>query len=116
MGHVRLHLGDVLVGQFLDFLDKQNLRLPERAQHLYSQFGTRPDFSYTGENPAFVYVDGPPHDFPERQPRDASQTATLKAGGITVLRFHHAADWESIVAQYPSIFGRPGTGGDGGGG
>jgi ATP-dependent helicase YprA (DUF1998 family) len=97
--------------QFLDFLDQHNLRLPERAQYLYPQFGSRPDFSYTGENPAFVYVDGPPHDFPERQPRDTAQTAALRAEGITVIRFHHAADWDSVVKQYPSVFGTPGTGG-----
>jgi very-short-patch-repair endonuclease len=95
--------------QFLDFLDLRNLRLPERAQHLYEHYGTRPDFSYTGENPAFIYVDGPPHDFPERQTRDTVQTATLRAEGITVIRFHHAVDWESVVALYPSVFGNPVT-------
>lgn len=95
--------------QFLDFLDQHNLRLPERAQHYYEQFGTRPDFSYTGENPAFIYVDGPPHDFPERQTRDTAQNAKLKAEGITVIRFHHATDWASVVAQYPSVFGKPVT-------
>jgi very-short-patch-repair endonuclease len=99
--------------QFLDFLDQHNLRLPERAQHLYERFGTRPDFSYTGENPAFIYVDGPPHDFPERQVRDTAQTATLRAEGITVIRFHHATDWQSVVAQYPSVFGKLGTAGGG---
>ena len=95
--------------QFLDFLDGHSLRLPERAQHYYEHFGTRPDFSYTGENPAFIYVDGPPHDFPERQTRDTAQNATLKAEGITVIRFHHATDWASVVAQYPSVFGNLGT-------
>jgi len=99
--------------QFLDFLDKHNLRLPEHAQHLYPQFGTRPDFDYLGDNPAFIYVDGPPHDYPERQSRDTSKTAALKREGITVIRFHHAADWESIVAQYPSVFGTHSTGGGG---
>ena len=93
--------------QFLDFLDQHNLRLPERAQHYYEQFTTRPDFSYTGENPAFIYVDGPPHDYPDRQTRDAAQTAALTAEGITVIRFHHAADWESVASRYPSVFGRP---------
>jgi hypothetical protein len=95
--------------QFLDFLDKRSLRLPERAQYLYEQFNTRPDFSYTGENPAFIYVDGPPHDYPERQKRDADQTAMLRAEGITVIRFHHATDWESIVSRYPSVFGKTTT-------
>jgi very-short-patch-repair endonuclease len=93
--------------QFLDFLETHSLRLPERAQHHYEQYGTRPDFSYTGENPAFIYVDGPPHDFPERQTRDAAQTAMLQAEGITVIRFHHAADWGSVVSRYPSVFGSP---------
>lgn len=92
--------------QFLDFLELHNLRLPERAQHLYEQFGTRPDFSYTGENPAFIYVDGPPHDFPDRQTRDTAQTVALKARGITVIRFHHTADWSSVVSRYPSVFGK----------
>jgi hypothetical protein len=91
--------------QFLDFLQQHNLRLPERAQHYYEQFNTRPDFSYIGENPAFVYVDGPPHDYPDRQNRDAAQTAALRAEGITVIRFHHAADWESVASRYPSVFG-----------
>jgi hypothetical protein len=97
--------------QFLDFLEQQGLRLPERAQHYYDQFGTRPDFSYVGENPAFIYVDGPPHDYPERQTRDATQTTALGADGITVVRFHHAADWASVVLRYPSVFGRPATSG-----
>jgi len=97
--------------QFLDFLEAHSLRLPERAQHLYEQYASRPDFSYTGENPAFIYVDGPPHDYPERQSRDTAQNATLKAEGITVIRFHHAADWASVVAQYPSVFGNLGNAG-----
>jgi ATP-dependent helicase YprA (DUF1998 family) len=92
--------------QFLDFLDSNGLRLPERAQHYYEQFGTRPDLSYTGENPAFVYVDGPPHDYPERQGRDAQQTIALNAQGITVVRFHHGEEWRSVAAKYPSVFGR----------
>jgi hypothetical protein len=70
-----------------------------------------PDFSYTGENPAFIYVDGPPHDYPDRQTRDAAQTAALTADGITVIRFHHASDWESVVSRYPSVFGRTVKGG-----
>jgi very-short-patch-repair endonuclease len=73
----------------------------------YEQFCTRPDFSYAEENPAFIYVDGPPHDFPNRQTRDTTQTAALTAEGITVIRFHHAADSESVVSRYPSGFGKP---------
>jgi hypothetical protein len=90
---------------FLDLLEENNLRLPERAQHLYVEFETRPDFSYTGDNPAFIYVDGPPHDYPHRQQRDIDQTAALNRNGITVIRFHHRQDWPSIVRQHPATFG-----------
>src|SRR5581483_9833437 len=90
---------------FLDFLDRNDLRLPERAQYFYEQLSSRPDFSYTGDNPAFIYVDGPPHDYPDRQQRDSDQTANLNGNGITVIRFHHKQDWGSIVRQHPATFG-----------
>jgi ATP-dependent helicase YprA (DUF1998 family)/very-short-patch-repair endonuclease len=93
--------------EFLDFLESHTLRLPARAQHFYESYKTRPDFSYTDENPAFVYVDGPPHDFPERQKRDKGQTAMLESQGITVIRFHHRDNWLEIIRKHPSIFGEP---------
>ncbi len=93
--------------EFLDFLEAHTLRLPARAQHFYESYKTRPDFSYTGENPAFIYVDGPPHDYPQRQERDKEQTATLQSLGLTVVRFHHRDNWLEIVRKHPSIFGEP---------
>jgi very-short-patch-repair endonuclease len=92
---------------FLDFLEAHALRLPTRAQHLYEKYKTRPDFSYTGDNPAIVYVDGPPHDYPHRQERDKEQTAALQAQGFTVVRFHHRDNWMEISSKHPSIFGEP---------
>lgn len=91
--------------EFLDFLEAHNLRLPTHGQKLYPEYGTRPDFVYGGDNPVFVYVDGPPHDYPHRQQRDTQLTTQLEQQGITVVRFHHQADWESIVRQHPSTFG-----------
>jgi ATP-dependent helicase YprA (DUF1998 family)/very-short-patch-repair endonuclease len=91
--------------RWLDFLEQHNLRLPQKAQQLYKEYETRPDFTYTGDNPVFVYVDGPPHDFPDRQERDASLNAQLASAGITVVRFHHEDDWKEIVRKHPSTFG-----------
>lgn len=91
--------------EFLDFLEAHALRLPERAQHFYKAYKTRPDFSYLGENPAFVYVDGPPHDYPDRHERDKEQTAMLLSQGLTIVRFHHRDNWLEIVRKHPSIFG-----------
>ncbi|MBI4369148.1 MAG: DEAD/DEAH box helicase [Elusimicrobia bacterium] len=92
---------------FLDFLEQHDLALPTDAQKSFSQYGTRPDFAYLGSNPAFVYVDGPPHDYPDRQRRDIEQTARLHAEGIIVVRFHHRENWLKAAAQHPSIFGSP---------
>ena len=91
--------------EFLDFLEAHTLRLPARAQHFYESYKTRPDFSYIGENPAFIYVDGPPHDYPERHERDKEQTAMLQLQGLTVVRFHHKDNWLEVVRKHPSIFG-----------
>ena len=93
--------------EFLDFLEAHSLRLPACAQHFYEEYKTRPDFSYLGDNPAFIYVDGPPHDFPHRQDRDREQTLTLQGLGLTPVRFHHRDNWLEIVRRHPSIFGEP---------
>jgi very-short-patch-repair endonuclease len=50
-------------------------------------------------------VDGPPHDFPERQARDKQTTRKLDDLGWIVIRFHHQADWERLFAGYPGVFG-----------
>jgi very-short-patch-repair endonuclease len=73
---------------------------------------TRPDFFYEDHNAA-IYVDGPVHEYPERQQRDHAQNACMEDKGYAVIRFGHADDWHAIVGRYPSIFGRgkPGAGG-----
>jgi very-short-patch-repair endonuclease len=65
---------------------------------------TRPDFSYD-DHQAVIYVDGPPHDFPERQNRDKVQYACMEDAGYQVIRFHHAENWEEVVKRFPSVFG-----------
>jgi very-short-patch-repair endonuclease len=90
--------------KWLRLLEERNLNLPARAQVLIEECGTRPDFLYQAEQ-VVVYVDGPVHDFPERQARDAAQTAAMEDAGYTVIRFGHGDDWEEIVARYPYVFG-----------
>ncbi|HEX4956408.1 MAG TPA: DEAD/DEAH box helicase [Thermoanaerobaculia bacterium] len=90
--------------QFLRFLEEHGHRLPDEANHLLPEAATRPDFLYRQEMVA-VYVDGPPHDFPERAARDRTQQALLEDLGWTVVRFHHEAPWREIVARMPNVFG-----------
>lgn len=90
--------------EWLDYLAARHLRLPTTAQKFYEECSTRPDFVYEKQHTA-IYIDGPPHDFPDRQQRDQEKTAAMDDFGITVLRFHHEAAWDEIIADHPNIFG-----------
>ncbi len=97
--------GSELERRWLKHLEAHNLRLPSHAQHLIEACGTRPDFFYA-DHQAAIYIDGPPHDFPERRQRDATQTECMEDSGYLVIRFHHQDNWATTIAQYPHIFGR----------
>jgi very-short-patch-repair endonuclease len=98
--------GSNLENRWLDWLEAHDLRLPSRAQTLVEQCRTRPDFMYDEQQTA-VYIDGPPHEFPERKQRDQQQTEDMEDYGYTVVRFSHDDDWLSIVERYPHVFGTP---------
>lgn len=87
---------------WLDFLVDRGCNLPVSAQKHFPQCRTRSDFYY---DQVAIYIDGPPHDFPERQLRDQQQAEALDDAGITVLRFHHQDDWNAIIDSYPNVFG-----------
>jgi ATP-dependent helicase YprA (DUF1998 family) len=92
--------------RFLDFLESKNLRLPTYAQKRIEECGTKPDFLYAdGGNLAAVYVDGPPHDFPDRQKRDEEITERMEDRGYLVIRCKHYEEWGPKIATYPSVFG-----------
>ncbi|HOA61881.1 MAG: DEAD/DEAH box helicase [Verrucomicrobia bacterium] len=91
--------------EWLALLEQHNLRLPTHAQRLFRDCGTRPDFYYE-DFKAAIYVDGPPHDFPDRQQRDAAQTDKMEDAGHTVVRFRHTDNWQNVIAEFPSIFGK----------
>ena len=90
--------------QWLAFMVENGFRLPLSAQKYSEKYKTRPDFTYQNDT-VFVYIDGPPHDYPERQTRDRQLESTLEDYGIHVIRFHHEADWRKIVDQFPGVFG-----------
>jgi hypothetical protein len=105
------HLADLeklcdsgLERQWLTFLEERQLMLPDKAQSYYEPCQTRPDFLYTNDHVA-VYVDGPHHDYPDRQERDAQQRTCMEDRGWTVMRFRAMEGWDSIVSQHPSVFG-----------
>lgn len=97
--------GSELERRWLRYLEEKSLRLPSKAQCLVESCRTRPDFLYE-ELQTAIYIDGPHHDFPERQARDALQVEHMEDMGYTVIRFGYESDWDEIVAKYPNIFGR----------
>jgi very-short-patch-repair endonuclease len=92
--------------RWLRLLEERGLALPTYAQYRIPECNTRPDFAYVhGANKVAVYIDGPPHDYPQRQQRDADQDLNLLMQGWMVHRFHHQADWTSLLEIYPSVYG-----------
>lgn len=97
--------GSDLERKWLQYLEDHNHRLPSAAQVLVEQCQTRPDFVYEAEQ-TVIYIDGPPHDYPERRQRDVAQTECMENMGYLVLRFGYQEDWAEQIARYPDIFGR----------
>lgn len=97
--------GSELEKQFLNFLNENGFRLPSRAQVLFTEAGTRPDYLYNDDYTA-VYVDGPYHDFEQRHARDVEKTKAMKDLGFSVIRFHHADDWRQVIEKWPHVFGK----------
>ncbi|WP_028057945.1 DEAD/DEAH box helicase [Candidatus Solirubrobacter pratensis] len=105
------HLQDLLAAteselerRFLHLLAQQGRRLPTNAGRLLAQARCRPDFLYADEYVA-VFIDGPHHDAPEQQQDDADADARLRDLGWEAVRFHHAAEWEQLLDDLPSVFG-----------
>lgn len=89
---------------WLSILEERRGRLPSHAQHRVEACQTRPDFFYAEDQTA-IYIDGPPHKYPDRQERDKTQTETMEDAGFTVIRFNGEDDWPAIFAKYPHVFG-----------
>ena len=90
---------------WLKLVDENNLKLPSHGNRYLEQFGTKPDFLYE-DHSTVIYVDGPPHDYPDRQERDKEKSEDLANAGFLVLRFHHLDNWLDIIKKYPNIFGK----------
>ena len=96
--------GSDLERQWLHYLDRNGYRLPDAAQVLFDDCGTRPDFVYTPTY-AVIYIDGPHHQYPERQARDSQAATCMEDAGYTVIRFGYTESWDGVIARHPHIFG-----------
>jgi hypothetical protein len=90
--------------QWLDVIEANGYRLPSHAQRLIVECGTRPDFVYENHF-TVIYVDGPHHEYPDRQQRDRDKQTCLEDAGWTVLRFPAQSDWRLVFRAHPDVFG-----------
>jgi len=88
--------------EFIAFLFKNGLRLPDEAQKRVDGIYCQPDFYY--EPRFWVFCDGSPHDEPAIQLRDAEQRQLIIARGDEVWSWHYREDLAAKIAQRPDIF------------
>jgi hypothetical protein len=92
--------------RFVEWIDAQGLRLPDRAQVLVEAARARPDFVYDlPSGPVAVFVDGPVHDSSIQAARDGAATERLIDGGWDVVRVAYDTDWSVLARGRPSVFG-----------
>lgn len=89
---------------FLDYLYKNNLCLPDSAQHSPKEVYVRPDFFYKPN--VYVFCDGTPHDRPDVQEDDKRKRAALRDEGYDVVVYYYKDDLDDLIANRPDIFNK----------
>lgn len=90
---------------WLDFLDRANLRLPDKAQHRIDACNTVTDFYYS-DHGAAIFIDGKHHDYADIAAKDAAINRCLEDAGYSVVRFpKEQAVWLTVAQQYGWLFG-----------
>jgi len=82
--------------EWLDFLEENNLKLPDRAQVLIKEANTRVDFLYEKDYIA-VFIDGPHHDNEKVKRDDEEKRGKLEEMGFEVKTFKSCSksDWKN---------------------
>jgi very-short-patch-repair endonuclease len=98
--------GSGLERSWLETVKTDGLRLPDRAQPMFSEFSTQPDFSYDGTK-ALIYVDGPHHQNATTKTMDDAKRRTLREAGYKVIVFNEdPAGWPDQFAKFAFVFGK----------
>ena len=92
--------------KLIDYLYKNNLALPDKAQVNMPDFYISADFVYnTGNGPVIIFCDGSVHDDPELKAADGHKRQLLRETGLyDVIEWHYSEDIESLVIRRKDIF------------
>ncbi len=89
--------------QFLKYLYKRGLKLPDEAQPIIPDMYVRPDFMYKPN--ICIFCDGTPHDDPVIKKEDIEKrNALLNSGKYQVLGWYYKDSLEELIASRPDIF------------
>ena len=88
--------------RFLDYLFKNNLRLPDTAQKEIPEVHCITDFFYRPN--VCVFCDGSVHDEPSQQRRDAEVRQELRNRGFRVLVIRYDQDLGQQVERHRDVF------------
>jgi len=88
--------------EFLDFLYKRGLRLPDDAQRGVPGIYVKPDFFY--EPKFWIFCDGSPHDKPEIKKDDEKKRQEIFNRGDDVFVYNYSDDLKSRIDSRPDIF------------
>ena len=91
--------------EWLDFLEKNNLILPDKAQVLIKEANTRVDFMFEQHFLA-VFIDGPVHDEPKIKEDDAMKRQALEDIGYHVIafRYNEKNSWLEQSGKMKNVF------------
>lgn len=88
--------------QFLKYLYKHGLKLPDEAQPNVDKMFVRPDFFYKPD--IYIFCDGTPHDDPKVKKDDEQKRTALDNAGYQVLTWYYRDSLDEFVASRPDIF------------
>lgn len=88
--------------QFLQYLRKHGLRLPDSAQQRVPGIYVQPDFFY--EPDIHLFCDGTPHDQGRIKEDDAIKRQQLRSMGYKVIEYNYQNSLDDLVNSRPDIF------------
>ncbi len=99
--------GSSLEKAWLATVRRAGYRLPDKAQFSMSDYMVRPDFGYSGDSPALIFIDGPHHESDYQMHLDEEKNKQLRDAGFEVIRFpKESSAWPELFGRYPDVFGR----------
>ncbi len=90
--------------QFLDYLRKNKLQLPDQAQKNMSELGCFVSVDFFYEPNICVFCDGSVHDSDELIREDKEKRECLERHGYKILTWHYKTKLEDFVKEYNNIF------------